>query len=104
MLREFYRLIANRQGIDLKDLHFHGNDQDSARSHIEFSSTVVTKFIGTDTSRDEDPVSFLRDIECPMLCIYGEKDQKMSESPGIIRKVFANTSHDDFVVKNIFWG
>jgi pimeloyl-ACP methyl ester carboxylesterase len=52
-----------------------------------------------DASRDEDPVAFLKTITCPMLCIYGEKDQEMLEYPGIVQKAFADAGHGDFVVK-----
>ena len=51
------------------------------------------------TPRNEDPVTFLREITCPMLCIYGGKDQEMLEYPGLVQKAFADAGHDDFVVK-----
>ncbi len=100
MLMEFWEHLAKRLGMDLADLGIDFNEQDIARSYVEFLSAVVTK-IGSDPSRDEDPVSFLKEIECPMLCIYGERDQGINaaESAGIIRKVFVDTRHNDFVVK-----
>ncbi len=100
MLMEFWEHLAKRLGMDLADLGIDFNEQDIARSYVELLSAVVTK-IGSDPSRDEDPVSFLKEIECPMLCIYGERDQGINaaESAGIIRKVFVDTRHNDFVVK-----
>jgi pimeloyl-ACP methyl ester carboxylesterase len=101
MLKEFYKQVTDNLGITLADLGIDTNEQDSARGHVEFASAVVTKVIGSDSSRDEDPVSFLKEIKCPMLCIYGELDQGIpaSESAGIIRNVFADTRHNDFVVE-----
>ena len=52
-----------------------------------------------DRSREEDPVTFLKEIVCPMLCIYGEKDHDMSTYPGIVRDVFSNTKHGDATVR-----
>lgn len=34
-----------------------------------------------------------------MLCIYGEKDQEMSEYPGIVQKAIAESGDDDSVVR-----
>jgi dienelactone hydrolase len=103
MLREFYKHIAGKLGMNLANLHIDDGEKDSARSHVEFASAVVTKAIGSDSSRDEDPVSFLKQIKCPMLCIYGEEDNDIgaSKSADIIRKVFAETKHNDFVVTTL---
>jgi pimeloyl-ACP methyl ester carboxylesterase len=101
MLREFYKQATDNLGINLADLGIDTNEQDSARGHVQFAAAVIAKVIGADPSRDEDPVSFLEEIKCPMLCIYGEKDPGIaaSESAEIIRKVFSDTRHSDFVVK-----
>lgn len=103
MLRESYRHIAKNLGIDLVDLGINVGEKDSARSHVEFASALVAKILGSDPSRDEDPVSFLKEIKCPMLYIYGERDQEIaaSDSPGIIRKVVAGTRRSDFIVKMV---
>jgi pimeloyl-ACP methyl ester carboxylesterase len=101
MLREFYKRITEGLGIELADFGINVGEQDSARSHVEFASALVTKIFGSDPSRDEDPVSFLKKIKCPTLCIYGEKDYPIqaSGSAGIVRNAFADTSHDDYFVK-----
>ena len=111
MLREFQNL--KNLGIDLGDLGIEVGEQDSARSHVEFDSAVLAKITRADTplamvatndtSRDEDPVSFLKKIKCPMMCIYGEKDQEMSEYPRIVRKALTDAKHQDFTLK-IFQG
>ena len=111
MLREFQYL--KNLGIDLGDLGIEVGEQDSARSHVEFDSAVLAKITRADTplamvatndtSRDEDPVSFLKKIKCPMMCIYGEKDQEMSEYPRIVRKALTDAKHQDFTLK-IFQG
>jgi alpha-beta hydrolase superfamily lysophospholipase len=98
-------LLMKLQGIDISKL----GKLDSVRSYLDFDSAMLAKVAETDTplamtavndaSRDEDPVTFLREITCPMLCIYGEKDQEMLEYPGIVQKAFADAGHDDFVVK-----
>lgn len=98
-------LLMKLQGIDISKL----GKLDSVRSYLDFDSAMLAKVAETDTplamtavndaSRDEDPVSFLKEITCPMLCIYGEKDQEMLEYPGIVQKAFTDAGHDDFVVK-----
>jgi alpha-beta hydrolase superfamily lysophospholipase len=101
MLRQFYGQITKKLGIELADLGIDVNGENSARGHVEFASAVVAKVMGSDPSRDEDPVSFMKNIKCPMLCIYGELDQSVaaSQSAEIIRNVFVDTKHADFVIK-----
>ncbi len=102
-------LLIQLQGIDISTSGVNVDKLDSARGSLEFDAAMLAKVAETDAppamaavsdaSRDEDPVSFLKGVTCPMLCIYGEKDQEMLEYPGIVRKAFADAGHDDFLVK-----
>ena len=108
-LRQLQTPIIQLLGIDLSGLDVELGDPVTARSLVEFDSAVLAK-IGehdspvammatADSSREEDPVAFLKEIECPMLCIYGEKDRDMSTYPEIVRGVFSSTKHNDWTVR-----
>ena len=106
MLQEpFIQLL----GIDLLDVGIDLDEPLTARSLVEFDSGVLAKLgesdspnamlLVSDSSRDEDPLPFLRKITCPMLCIYGEVDHEMKTYPKIVRGVVADTKHSDATVK-----
>ena len=106
-LRQLQTPVIQLLGIDLSGLEL--GEPVTARSLVEFDSAVLEK-IGehdsplammatADSSREEDPVAFLKEIECPMLCIYGEKDRNMSRYPEIVRGVFSSTKHNDWTIK-----
>ena len=96
-------------GFDLSDLDAELDEPLTARSLVEFDSAVLAKVSASDSpnamlmtadrSREEDPVTFLMKVTCPMLCIYGEKDHDMSTYPKIVRDVFSSTKHGDATVR-----
>ena len=108
-LRELQTPLIQLMGIDLSDLGVELGEPITARRLVEFDAAVLAKISGSDSpnatmltadrSREEDPVTFLREIVCPMLCIYGEKDHDMSTYPGIVRDVFSSTKHGDSTVR-----
>ncbi len=100
MLLESWKHLAKQLEIDISTLGIDFNDQNVAKQYVELFYVVGTSKIVPDPSRDVDPVSFLKEIRCPMLCIYGEKDALVRGAP-IIRKVFAETKHSDLTVKII---
>lgn len=97
MLLEFWKQVAKRVEIDVAELDIDFNDPDIANTYVELFYAASTK-IAPDPSRDEDPVSFLKEIKCPMLCIYGEKDQ-LVRGAKTIRSVFSETRHNEFTIK-----
>lgn len=108
-IRELQKPIIQLVGLDLSDLGVELGEPVTARSLVDFDSAVLGKMLGSnspiamaataDPSREEDPVTFLKEIECPMLCIYGEKDHDMATYPEIVREVFSNTNHGDWTVR-----
>lgn len=108
-LRELQTPIFQLMGIDLSDLGVELGEPVTARSLVEFDSAVFAKIGGSDSpnamlltvdrSREEDPVTFLKEVVCPMLCIYGEKDHDMSTYPRIVRDVFSSTRQGDSTVR-----
>ena len=108
-LRELQKPLIQLLGIDLSDLEVKLSTPVTARIIVEFDSAVLARMSGSDSpnamlltvdsSREEDPVNFLKRIKCPMLCIYGEEDHAMSTYPGIVRGAFADTKHGDATVK-----
>ena len=100
MLLETWKQLAKQLEIDVSTLGIDFNDQNIAKQYVELFYVVGTSKIVPDPSRDVDPVSFLKEIRCPMLCVYGENDPLVRGAP-IIRKVFGETKHGDFIVKII---
>jgi pimeloyl-ACP methyl ester carboxylesterase len=103
------QLLFMLQGFNIFNTGVNVGELDSVRGNLEFDAAMLAKVAESDTplamtavsdvSRNEDPVSFLKAIKCPMLCIYGEKDQEMLAYPGIVSKALADAGHEDFVVK-----
>ena len=109
VLRGIHQQVLQSAGLDLSDLKVAEGEQDSARTHVQYTSAIIAAVSASDTpltmvmtkdaSRDEDPVSFLRKIDCPLLCVYGENDQEMSDYPALVRQALTDSEHKDFVVK-----
>jgi pimeloyl-ACP methyl ester carboxylesterase len=108
-LRELQTPLLQLMGFDLSDLDAELDEPVTARSLVEFDSAVLAKIsvsdspnamlMTADPSREDDPVTFLMKITCPVLCIYGEKDHDMSTYPKIVRDVFSSTKHGDSTVR-----
>ena len=108
-LRELQKPLFQMLGFDLSDLDVELDEPVTAKSLVEFDSAVLAKvgrsdspnamLVTTDRSRTQDPVTFLKKINCPVLCIYGEKDPAMVTYPGIVRDVFSKTKHPDATIR-----
>ena len=108
-LRELQKPLFQMLGFDLSDLGVELDEPVTAKNLVEFDSAVLAEvgrsdspnamLVNTDRSRAQDPVTFLKKINCPMLCIYGEKDYEMATYPGIVRDVFAKTKHPDATIR-----